>query len=559
MRDAPRDVGPGRLALRRLQLRDVVEGDDEAVRPVAAQLRADAHQQRAPAALRPDLHLTDARPLGVLERLGEQGCEVRHDLGQAVTGQAEQVDADQLARRPVRQLDPALRVEPDDAGGHARQHRLGKAPSLVDLAIRIQQLGALRGQLAGHPVEGARQPGDLVLRADLRHPDGEVTRPHPLRRLDQPADRPGDLVCDDEADQHRRHQHQQRDQAEDQHQGDLQAGAVLVEPLVLGDRFLVALHVVEDARIDRPLDHQHQRRQGVDLGQRPHLGVAVVAEHGGVPRARLVDGAGGDRTKAERCHHPRRGDHLVADRLEDDRRVEAAQRRLRRQDLGERVGVAGQDATGVGEVVGHAQRVGADVVAVLLDVALARLQALLKGGAHPVVEPGLHAEIEEYGRKDGDDDRRRHRDDAEQQHQAHMQLRAGRAAAALHPHAGEPAGQHRAEQQQHDEVGEHQAEDEVGTRRDVHAAGQGHEGADAEQQRDRGEQQGRELAEQHVAEPAASTDLAQAGAPRRDDVHRRNRQARTRPRLRPARGRARPNAWRRRLTGKTSGILASWS
>ena len=35
MRDAPRHIGPGGLALRRLQLGDVVEGHDKAVGPLA--------------------------------------------------------------------------------------------------------------------------------------------------------------------------------------------------------------------------------------------------------------------------------------------------------------------------------------------------------------------------------------------------------------------------------------------------------------------------------------------------------------------------------------------
>ena len=66
-----------------------------------------------------------------------------------------QVDPEQLARGAVRQFHAALRVEPDHAGRDAGQHGLGEAAALVDLAVGLHQLGALRRELAGHAVEGA--------------------------------------------------------------------------------------------------------------------------------------------------------------------------------------------------------------------------------------------------------------------------------------------------------------------------------------------------------------------------------------------------------------------
>ncbi len=52
VRDAARDVGPGGLALGRLEFGDVVEGHDEADRLALDTLADDAHQQGAAAALR---------------------------------------------------------------------------------------------------------------------------------------------------------------------------------------------------------------------------------------------------------------------------------------------------------------------------------------------------------------------------------------------------------------------------------------------------------------------------------------------------------------------------
>ena len=48
MRDTARHIGPGGLALRRLQLSDVVESNDESTAPRAAALGGDANKQRAP-------------------------------------------------------------------------------------------------------------------------------------------------------------------------------------------------------------------------------------------------------------------------------------------------------------------------------------------------------------------------------------------------------------------------------------------------------------------------------------------------------------------------------
>ena len=58
------------------------------------------------------------------------------------------------------------------------------------------------------------------------------------------------VVGDDQAYEHRGGEHQQGDEREDQREGDLQAGPVLVQALVFGDRVLGMAHVVQDVRID---------------------------------------------------------------------------------------------------------------------------------------------------------------------------------------------------------------------------------------------------------------------------------------------------------------------
>ena len=86
----------------------------------------------------------------------------------------------QVGGGAVGQLDAALAVQPDHPGGNAGQHRLGEPAAAVDLAVGVHQLGALRRQLAGHAVEGARQPGHLVAGGRLRHAHGQVAAAHPF-------------------------------------------------------------------------------------------------------------------------------------------------------------------------------------------------------------------------------------------------------------------------------------------------------------------------------------------------------------------------------------------
>ena len=204
------------------------------VRP-PLQLGADAHQQRAPAVGRADLRSRAVR--GAFRRARAPRAAAAANSGTTsasccpIAGQ--QIDAQQFVGGAVGQLDPPLRVQPDHARRDAGQHGLGEAPALVDLAVGVHQLGALRGELAGHAVERARQPGHLVVgrRSPAPAPPGRRRAPARRRWISRPIGRAIWLAMH-QPDQHRRRQHQQRHQREDPGEGDLQPGPVLVQPLV---------------------------------------------------------------------------------------------------------------------------------------------------------------------------------------------------------------------------------------------------------------------------------------------------------------------------------------
>ena len=82
MGDAPGDVGPGRVSLRRDQLGHVVEGNDVAVFRLARLLGRHAHQIGSflAAEHQPDMALRGAGRLGL--RLVQDLPHFRHDVGE---------------------------------------------------------------------------------------------------------------------------------------------------------------------------------------------------------------------------------------------------------------------------------------------------------------------------------------------------------------------------------------------------------------------------------------------------------------------------------------------
>ena len=76
----------------------------------------------------------------------------------------------------------------------------GEAAALIDLPVSLHQFVALTGQLVGHAVEGAAQRGDLVIRGAFLDPHRKIAAAHPLGRVDQLADRAGQLIGQHQAD-----------------------------------------------------------------------------------------------------------------------------------------------------------------------------------------------------------------------------------------------------------------------------------------------------------------------------------------------------------------------
>ena len=145
MRDAARDVGPGGAALRRHQVGDVVERDDEALDLAARALLRDLDVEGALLAVARELDLAVRRPAASLPRLLENRPQLREQPRPA-GGRCRSLSSSPSAASAERLTSVTRpgRVEADDAGGDAGQHRLGEAPPLVDLLVRVEQFVALR-------------------------------------------------------------------------------------------------------------------------------------------------------------------------------------------------------------------------------------------------------------------------------------------------------------------------------------------------------------------------------------------------------------------------------
>ena len=156
MRDAARDIGPGRFALRRLQIGYVVERDHITLRFALQTFRRDANEQHMRAAGAHDLHLRLRQTVGPAFRFVIKPDHFGNDLGKILTDMLIEIGAEQQRGRAVRQVDAALLIEADHTGRNARQHGLGETPALIELPVGFDQLALLALELMRHAVEGAR-------------------------------------------------------------------------------------------------------------------------------------------------------------------------------------------------------------------------------------------------------------------------------------------------------------------------------------------------------------------------------------------------------------------
>ena len=434
MGDAPGHVRPGRLALRRKQLGDVVEGDDEADDLLPVELGGDAHEQVARGSIDAREHdRTLAAPARTAARFDQQLGHFGHGLGQFPAPKLVRFHGQKRTGRTVRQRNLSGLVEADDPGRNAAQHGFDEPVAVIELAVRLEQLLLLALQFAGHAVERLGQGSDLVGAVAHLDPGAEVARADPLGGEDQLADRPGQVVGEGEADPDGSQQKHERDHDEDQGEGDLEIGTLALQFLVKTRGVIGGVDMREHPRIDQPPDVEVRVGKAVEAQQRAHPVLGVGRHDDDLAVLGLLERPIGNlRVEVEQQAIPGPSEDPPG-AVEHDSLGQRAHAHLGGQGLVEAIGVEDQRYAPAVEVLRHGQGVGADRPAVLLQVGLGHHEGFLDRGAHPVAEPALQSEIEQQNREGRDHDGRRDRDQTEQADQAHMQLGAGQAPPVLDP------------------------------------------------------------------------------------------------------------------------------
>ena len=484
MGDALGDVCPCGAALGRYQRGDVVERHDEAVNPLAVALGHDPDQQSAAILATNKLDLVRHQGLrpcaGESQQLGHLGNRIlQRAPGEVVHGRIEQ-----RKRRRIGQRDPPVGVQPDDAGGDARQHRLGEAPPLVEF-----QVGALQGlllavDLTRHAIEGPAERADLVILRRLVDPCRQLACANAVGSGDEPADGVRDAVGKLESQPYGGKQDQEGDQYEDDDERNLNAESLFLQALIIPDHCLNLSRVINHFGLKGPRHVEIDVDEIGELDQPAHT-VAGAGQDHELPLLRRIDGPVGN--GLDLCGECR----IVA---RDDVSVAAKHDRLGERERGRGVGQqSGHEMRRLRELLSpavelHGRRQGADaqIVSLLLHVRLGDRLRALNRARHLLAEPGLHAEMEKERRKDGNHDRGRQGDETEERRHPYVQTCSGRSPAAFDPEPDQLRRHQRAEQEQQHEVDVEQDQDglRIGSerRRAAHggvgdrAAGQGRAG-----------------------------------------------------------------------------------
>ncbi len=166
MRNAPRHIRPGGIALRGYKRGNIVQRRDGAI---AALLRRDTQQNGAARAAAGCVFQLDLHRFVVfaIARAGENIFRLWYQISKAAAMQNFIViirRPHQKLRRPeIRQRDMPQAVKADNAGRCAGQYRLGKTPAFIEHTVGGQKLFLLALQLAGHAVKFAAKDDDFVV------------------------------------------------------------------------------------------------------------------------------------------------------------------------------------------------------------------------------------------------------------------------------------------------------------------------------------------------------------------------------------------------------------
>ncbi|OIQ76560.1 hypothetical protein GALL_417550 [mine drainage metagenome] len=272
MCDAPRHVAPGRHTLRTHQVCNVIESDHIALQmPGIAAAHRHAHEKtfKPPVARNLDFLLHD--DAGTAAQPLEQVNQFRGRVAKVTAVIAPFLDAKQPLRRAVDEVDPALCVTSDNAGGDRRQNRVKLTPPRLGLAVVLDQRLALPLQLPRHLVEDAAQHGNFIVALFLLHLHVQIAGADPLRGTRQTPNGARKALGKPEAQPYRREDEDQRKAQIEQPELEQQATALALKLLIQVDGLLGFIQqfqylAIHDARnVEIAIDIRGQRDQRAQL------------------------------------------------------------------------------------------------------------------------------------------------------------------------------------------------------------------------------------------------------------------------------------------------------
>ena len=181
--DTPRDVRPCRTTLVGELVGHIVEGQH---RTILVANTLDRERPRAPLGAKLDAGFA-----------GGPGEHVSKLVGRIAEARSREVllgVAQQHGGGPVDELDALVIIDGDHACGHRTEDRLDEGTAELGKFVGIEQRARLLLDPRGHPVEGGRERGDLVLRRLRGNAGGEVALLDPTGSIDELADRATDAI-----------------------------------------------------------------------------------------------------------------------------------------------------------------------------------------------------------------------------------------------------------------------------------------------------------------------------------------------------------------------------
>ena len=423
MGDPAGDVGPGRGALRRNQLGDVVEGQHRAVVLLALLLVRHAHGEIALLAADDEGDLM-LRPALVLVGTAQHGGKLRHRLGERAADELGSIATEELLRRAVGKRDAVVAIETDDTRRHAGEHGLHEAAPLGELGVGGDEVRALALQLLGHGVEVHRQAAQVPLATPDRQLDLQVALGDVLGGADQPADRRHEAARKPDPRPDRGQQRGQRDHEIHHAVRKLEAAANLAQALVGPHPRLRAPQVPHHFRVDAAGDVEIGVRVVAKLGQRGDAEGVARHQQRHLPALGRTDQVlrrsdVGDLLILEHGHLHRA---LGIDHIGDG---QVAQAGLRKHQLAKLARVGGDLRCRIVEVLGHVDDVGADHLPMLVQVGVRHVERVEHDRHGLLVEPVVEGTREGGGGGNGEQQGGHCRNQAEEQDDAGMQARAG--------------------------------------------------------------------------------------------------------------------------------------